>query len=267
MLCRSLPALSEWFIYYNAQGHDWIIVRWKNIDPSKLVLADVVVPELIFNGYKISNRFTSRTAALRKSATLCEKIVGSTEENHMGVWCWKHGNDTHYQSVFPLEAWNAWKNQSIPHDRSNSVGSALGFSDLSRLTNTGSDQIELGLTGLTKFSTQELESMQKELNSQKSGLRELITGELMRRYQVHGKYEPTSVYSIGPEPVWNEDLEILSENSQTIPTVKVEIDITITEAKAEKKQPVTEDIPTDCFPLKESKPKKRAWWQFWIPKK
>ena len=262
MICQSLPGLEQWFIEYDAQGHDWIIVRWESKDPAKVVSADLTVPPTIpDNRTEVQNRFSSRTAALRRSADLCREIVGSTEETHWGVWQWNSGSDTHYQTVFPAEAWRRLPGQSTPAYSSEHVHSTVDVPGDAKAQFRRLDPLTLTPSYLARLSTQMLEAMQIELNSDDSGLRERITGELVRRSQIEENHKPSSDRPNVLSPTSNAKADTHSKSPQTTPKTEDKIENTVAATKAEPQQPTA-----DRLPKAESQPKKRDWWQFWLPK-
>lgn len=198
---------------------------------------------------------------------MCEEIIGCTEEAHMGVWHWDSSSDAHYQSVFPVAAWPRLTGQSTPDHRSEGVRSTVGVPTSARQAQFRElDPVVFTPSYLAHLSKRELEAMQMELNNQKSGLRELVTAELVRRYQVDESHKPSSVRPNVLEPTWNANVDLHSESPQTVPTVEVKIEVAVTATRRETQNATTGDVPADRLPTAESLPKKRAWWQFWIPK-
>jgi hypothetical protein len=185
----------------------------------------------------------------------------------MGVWQWDSGSDAHYQSVFPVEAWHHLTDQSTPGNRSARIRPTVGVPISARpVQSRGLDPVTLTPSYLAHLSKQELEVVQLKLNSQKSGLRELVTAELVRRYQVDESHKPSSVRTTMLEPVCTASVDMYSKSPQTVPTVEVKIEVAVTATRAQTQKATTCDGVSGRLPTAESRTKKRAWWQFWIPK-
>ncbi len=89
MMCRSLPRLAQIFRDADGQGHDWVVVEWRDLDPSVVTITDMrPVKGLTIHGEAVPNLFSSRTAALRASEKACKHFVDRDEKPHMGVWKW-----------------------------------------------------------------------------------------------------------------------------------------------------------------------------------
>ena len=87
MLCGAIPQFADYYREYDAQGHDWVIVTWRQHDSKSVTLNDVSAPEKFeFPGYRRANSFSSRTATLRASEIISRMHTDRTEDGHWGVW-------------------------------------------------------------------------------------------------------------------------------------------------------------------------------------
>lgn len=100
-----MPQLAKWLEDFDAKGHQWVVVSWRDTPPWRVTLNEITpLPVVRVGNATIPNLFTSRTSALRRSEESCHHITHRSEAEHWGVWTWNDGNGQYYQSALPAAA-------------------------------------------------------------------------------------------------------------------------------------------------------------------
>jgi hypothetical protein len=136
MMAKTFPKLASIYEEYDTRPVVWTIVAFRCL-PKEADLGSFMLLEEMEKSLTAShNRFSSRTAALRRSAIHAQGAdAGASEDGHMGAWRFRAKNELWYCTVVPLEALRTFWAEEERRHVARDVKSPTGESPVQNRTN------------------------------------------------------------------------------------------------------------------------------------